>query len=45
MKNSSGELYDTSALISARRRGSEGLEGYTTILNVVEYPQASRWRD
>jgi len=38
LKNSSGELYDTSALISACKRGSKGLRGYTTALNVVEYP-------
>ncbi|MDK2464530.1 MAG: PIN domain-containing protein [Candidatus Korarchaeota archaeon] len=38
MKNSSDELYDTSALISACKKRSEGLRGYTTILNVVEYP-------
>ncbi|MHA1710327.1 MAG: hypothetical protein ACTSXJ_10960 [Candidatus Baldrarchaeia archaeon] len=33
-------LYDTSAIIELTRRGTRRLDGYTTILNVIEYPPA-----
>jgi len=37
-------LYDTSVLVEIQRRGVRELRGYTTILNVVEYPKALRIR-
>ena len=33
-------LYDTSALINLFKSGKEEARGYTTILNVVEFPKA-----
>ncbi|RLE68945.1 MAG: PIN domain-containing protein [Thermoprotei archaeon] len=37
-------LYDTSVLIELQRKGVKELEGYTTILNIVEYPKALKVR-
>jgi tRNA(fMet)-specific endonuclease VapC len=33
-------LYDTSALIDHLKRGEKSVKGFTTILNVVEFPKA-----
>lgn len=34
-------LYDTSALIELVKRGVKRISGFTTILNVIEYPPAA----
>ena len=33
-------LYDTSALISILKSGKRAVKGFTTILNIVEFPKA-----
>ena len=33
-------LFDTSELIELRKSGERGAEGYTTILNLIEFPKA-----
>ena len=35
-------LYDTSVIIDAVREGVNELKGYTTILNVIEFPKGHR---